>query len=179
MRKIIFVALLATLFTTQTDAQVKAVIKKNIETVREPKTKRGYNYILFDTVKDIDRIYSEYESKVQQAWDNKYDLDYSEVKTYLETEGNKVQLELDSLSSDLKNIPVYKGADNYQKATFEYISVMKQKMASLTKLGVIGANVELPRNEYNEIATEYDNVCKLADQKRNEVRQEKSAYERS
>lgn len=179
MKKIIFVALLATLFTTQTDAQVKAVIKKNVETAREPKTKRGYNYILFDTVKDMDRIHSEYESKVQDVWDKKYDLDYSEAKSYLETEGEKVQAELDSLFIDLKDIPVYKGAENYQKSTLDYILVMKQKMASLAKLGVIGANAELPRSEYNEAATEYDDVCKLADQKRNEVRQEKSVYERS
>ncbi|MBK5721717.1 hypothetical protein JGH11_12630 [Dysgonomonas sp. Marseille-P4677] len=172
MRTIFFVILLTCITVISYAQENKRVIKHNIERNKNIDTKIGYNYFMLEMVGDLDVIYTEYEELVQSVWDKKINLD-------LKNSSAASIKKIDALRKAIIEMPVYKGGDDYQKSVLIYSDVVKKKITTLEKYGVLGADPNSDTREYSEAKIAFDEVTNLEIEKRNAVRRMKDAYEKT
>ena len=150
-------------------AQEGGVSKRRVE--KSVKTKGGYNSFLLESIHSSDKIYSDYESKVQQVWNG-------ESKENLEGSSKKPLRDLAEVQQSIKEIPVYKGGDDYQKAVSNYLNAVEKKINLLETLGVLGANPDTEAREYNNISRAFTDISNEAIDIRNAVRRVKRNFEK-
>lgn len=172
MRTIFFVISLTCITGMSYAQDAKAVIKHNVERNKNIDTKVGYNHFLVDMVTGLDFIYTEYEELVQQVWDKKSNLD-------LRNSSIASLKRIDALRKTIIDMPVYKGGDDYQKSVLIYADVIKKKINTLEKYGVLGANPNSDTAEYYAAKRNFDEITNLEIEKRNAVKRMKGAYEKT
>lgn len=174
MRTIFFIvlSLLGTTVMGYSQKQDSKVSKQRIERNKNIDTKNGYNYFMLDVIKDVDIVYTEYEELVQRVWDKKVSPD-------LRNSSVAPLKEIDNIRVEIIEMPIFQGGLKYRNSVLDYIEAVKQKIRLLEKYGILGADANSDVLKYNDAGREFYEADNVATEKRNNVRKEKTAYEKT
>lgn len=172
MKRYLLLALSVLCFATTFNAQEK-VTKRVVQKGQVTNTKTHYNYFLLDAVNDSDAAYAEYESVVQQVWEEKIPA------ISLKNEKGKAIRAIDDYLELVKTTPTYQGGEEYRTAVLAYIIAVKDKVNALENLGILGADKDSDATAYNKASIKFTDLSNEAIDLRNIVRNKKSDYEKT
>ncbi|NDV77611.1 hypothetical protein [Dysgonomonas sp. 511] len=150
--------------------KTERVTKKT--TKRKAVTSRAsYTFYIMDKINEMDSIYSEYENAVQVVWSERLDhkILNKSAAPYLE--------QLTHIKELVSRQKPFADGEEYKQATLTYLEAVREKVETLEKMGVLGANANSDLNEYYDAYQAFNDATNKGIEARNHLRQVKYTYE--
>jgi len=172
MKKIILASLLLCMAAAGYAQESGKVTNRNIEKNRSVNSIVAYSNFILDMIRQMDITYGEYEEVIQRVWNKEIDLK-------LERSSAEPLKKMDKIKHEITYTPVYKGAEEYQKAVLAYADIVKKKITLLEKFGILGADKDSDVLAYNDAARVFYEANNDAIEGRNILKRKKNEFEKN